>query len=160
MTKRPRLQILVGIWFALAMFAGQTALAQEKYPAKTITLIVPFAAGGTTDVIGRVIAEGLHAVLRQPVVVENRAGAGGSLGTLAIAKAEPDGYTIGVGTASTLAINPATYKNLQFDVLSDLVPIGNIAAVPNIDLPPLKWSSLKYYFRMEDEIDGEEEAYG
>ena len=132
MTKFPRLQILAGILFPLAMFAGQTASAQEKYPAKTITLIVPFAAGGTTDVIGRVIAEGLHSVLGQAVVVENRGGAGGSLGTLAIAKAEPDGYTIGVGTASTLAINPATYKNLQFDVLADLVPIGNIAAVPNI----------------------------
>ena len=122
-------RLLLG--FALAIFAAHTAAAQN-YPNKPITLIVPFAAGGTTDVIGRVIAEGLHAVLGQAVVVENRGGAGGSLGTLAIAKAEPDGYTFGVGTASTLAINPATYKNLQFDVLADLVPIGNIAAVPNI----------------------------
>jgi tripartite-type tricarboxylate transporter receptor subunit TctC len=65
-------------------------------------------------------------------VVDNRAGAGGSLGTAAIAKAAPDGYTIGMGTASTLAINPATYKSLPFDVLQDLAPIGNIAAVPNI----------------------------
>ena len=95
-------------------------------------MIVPFAAGGSTDVIGRVVAEGLRQVLGQPVVVENRAGAGGSLGTAAIAKAPPDGYTIGMGTASTLAINPAAYKNLPFDVLSDLAPIGNIAAVPNI----------------------------
>src|SRR4051812_9532758 len=107
MTMRKLLRPLLGIGLALAMFAGQTALAQQNYPTKTITLIVPFAAGGTTDVIGRVIAEGLHVVLGQAVVVENRAGAGGSLGTLAIAKAEPDGYTIGVGTASTLAINPA-----------------------------------------------------
>ena len=66
------------------------------------------------------------------MVVDNRAGAGGSLGTAAIAKAAPDGYTIGMGTASTLAINPAAYKNLPFDVLNDLAPIGNIAAVPNI----------------------------
>jgi tripartite-type tricarboxylate transporter receptor subunit TctC len=71
-------------------------------------------------------------VLGQLVVVDNRAGAGGSLGTGAIAKATPDGYTIGMGTASTLAINPATYKSLPFDVLVDLAPIGNIAAVPNI----------------------------
>jgi tripartite-type tricarboxylate transporter receptor subunit TctC len=71
-------------------------------------------------------------VLGQSVVVDNRAGAGGSLGTAAIAKALPDGYTIGMGTASTLAINPATYKSLPFDVLQDLAPIGNIAAVPNI----------------------------
>jgi tripartite-type tricarboxylate transporter receptor subunit TctC len=83
-------------------------------------------------VIGRVVAEGLHAALGQPVIVENRAGAGGSLGTQAIVKAAPDGYTIGLGTASTLAINPATYKNLPFDVQADLVPVGNIAAVPNI----------------------------
>ncbi len=130
MRARPR--ILSCIALALALFAAQATAAQENYPNRTITLIVPFAAGGTTDVIGRIVAEGLRAVLGQPVVVENRAGAGGSLGTAAIAKAEPDGYTIGVGTASTLAINPATYKNLSFDVLNDLVPIGNIAAVPNI----------------------------
>ena len=80
-------------------------------------MIVPFAAGGSTDVIGRLVAEGLRQVLGQPVVVDNRAGAGGSIGTAAIAKAAPDGYTIGMGTASTLAINPATYKSLPFDVL-------------------------------------------
>ncbi len=108
------------------------ARVQDSYPSKTITLIVPFPAGGSTDVIGRLVAEGLRIVLGQPVVVDNRAGAGGSLGTAAIAKAPPDGYTIGMGTASTLAINPATYKSLPFDVLADLSPIGNIAAVPNI----------------------------
>lgn len=95
-------------------------------------MIVPFAAGGSTDVIGRVIAEGLRQVLGQPVLVDNRGGAGGSIGTAAIAKAAPDGYTIGMGTASTLAINPAVYKGLPFDVLNDLSPVGNIAAVPNI----------------------------
>ncbi len=98
--------------------------AQDTYPSKTITLIVPFPAGGSTDVIGRLMAEGLRAALGQPVVVDNRAGAGGSLGTAAIAKAPPDGYTIGMGTASTLAINPATYKSLPFDVLADLSPIA------------------------------------
>jgi len=122
---------LFGACLALAFFASPAALAQN-YPNKPVTLIVPFAAGGTTDVIGRTMAEGLREVLGQPVVVENRAGAGGSLGTAEIAKAAPDGLTIGMGTASTLAINPATYKNLPFDVLTDLVPIGNIAAVPNI----------------------------
>ena len=129
---RARSRALQCLLVALAIFAAQPAFAQANYPNKTITLIVPFAAGGTTDVIGRVVADGLQAVLGEPVVVENRAGAGGSIGTLAIVKADPDGYTIGMGTASTLAINPATYKNLQFDVLADLVPIGNIAAVPNI----------------------------
>jgi tripartite-type tricarboxylate transporter receptor subunit TctC len=116
---------------ALIVVAAPTD-AQDGYPNRPITMIVPFAAGGSTDVIGRLVADGLSRVLGQQVVVDNRGGAGGSLGTGAIAKATPDGTTIGMGTASTLAINPATYKNLPFDVLTDLVPIGNIAAVPNI----------------------------
>ena len=117
---------------AVLLFVAQASRAQDAYPSKTITMIVPFAAGGSTDVIGRVIAEGLRQVLGQTVVVDNRGGAGGSIGTAAIAKAAPDGYTIGMGTASTLAINPAAYKSLPYDVLNDLSPIGNIAAVPNI----------------------------
>jgi tripartite-type tricarboxylate transporter receptor subunit TctC len=116
----------------MAALGSASVRAQDTYPSKTITMIVPFVAGGSTDLIGRLVAEGLRTVLGQPVVVENRGGAGGSVGTVAIAKAAPDGYTIGMGTASTLAINPATYKSLPFDVLQDLVPIGNIAAVPNI----------------------------
>ncbi|MEA2982458.1 MAG: hypothetical protein QOF09_4281 [Alphaproteobacteria bacterium] len=123
-----------GIAAALAalLSLGAPTFAQDDYPNKTVTLIVPFPAGGSTDVIGRLVADGLRTALGQAVVVDNRAGAGGSLGTAAIAKAAPDGYTIGMGTASTLAINPATYKSLPFDVLDDLAPIGNIAAVPNI----------------------------
>jgi tripartite-type tricarboxylate transporter receptor subunit TctC len=117
----------------ISAFLGSASVrAQDAYPSKTITMIIPFAAGGSTDVIGRLVAEGLRSVLGQPMLVDNRGGAGGALGTAAVAKAPPDGYTIGVGTASTLAINPATYKNLPFDVLRDLSPIGNIAAVPNI----------------------------
>lgn len=109
-----------------------TASAQGTYPTRTINLIVPFAPGGSTDVIARVMAEAMRAGLGQSIVVDNRAGAGGSTGTAAIAKATPDGYTIGMGTASTLAINPAVYKNLAYDVLKDLAPITNLAAVPNI----------------------------
>ncbi|MBX9842228.1 MAG: tripartite tricarboxylate transporter substrate binding protein [Xanthobacteraceae bacterium] len=128
---------LPGLRFILALLAALVAFvvpshAQDGYPNRPITMIVPFAAGGSTDAIGRLVADGLSRVIGQIVVVDNRGGAGGSLGTAAIAKATPDGYTIGMGTASTLAINPATYKNLPFDVLADLAPIGNIAAVPNI----------------------------
>ncbi len=119
------LAALLGAWAA-------PAAAQDAYPSRTVTLIVPFAAGGSTDVIARLVAEGLRRELGQSVVVENRAGAGGSTGTAAIARAAPDGYTIGMGAASTLTINPAAYRNLPFDVLADLTPIGNIAAVPNI----------------------------
>ncbi|MEW6450757.1 MAG: tripartite tricarboxylate transporter substrate binding protein [Pseudomonadota bacterium] len=117
---------------AMVLALVSPASAQDAYPNKTITMIVPFAAGGSTDVIGRVVGEGLARVLGQPVVIDNRGGAGGSIGTAAIARAQADGYTIGMGTASTLAINPAVYKNLTFDVLTDLTPVGNIAAVPNI----------------------------
>ena len=106
--------------------------AQDGYPNKPITMIVPFAAGGTTDVIARLVADALRAPLGQPVIIDNRGGAGGTIGTAAVAKAPPDGYTIGMGTASTLAINPAVYKNLSFDVLRDFAFIGDIAAVPNI----------------------------
>ncbi|MBV9348975.1 MAG: tripartite tricarboxylate transporter substrate binding protein BugE, partial [Pseudolabrys sp.] len=104
----------------------------QDYPTRPVTLIVPFAPGGSTDVIARVVAQGMRAELGQTVVVENHAGAGGSLGTGMIARAAPDGYTIGMATASTVAINPAAYRNLPFDVLKDLAPITNIAAVPNI----------------------------
>jgi tripartite-type tricarboxylate transporter receptor subunit TctC len=116
----------------MLVHAAPAAAEDASYPTRPITMIVPFAAGGSTDAIGRIVAEGLRQVLGQNVVVENRAGAGGSIGTAAIAHALPDGYTIGIGTASTLAINPAVYKNLSFDVLEDLAPIGNIAEVPNI----------------------------
>ena len=117
---------------AILLALASQAAAQDAYPNKTITMIVPFAAGGSTDVIGRVVGDGLSRVLGQPVVIDNRGGAGGSIGTGAVARAQADGYTIGMGTASTLAINPAVYKNLTFDVQADLTPIGNIAAVPNI----------------------------
>ena len=117
---------------ALSLPFAIDAYGQETIPPRPITLIVPFAPGGSTDVIARVVGEAMHKELGQPVVIENRAGAGGSLGTAAIAKAAPDGYTIGMGTASTLAINPAAYKTLPYDVQKDLAPIGNIAVVPNI----------------------------
>ncbi len=128
---RIRLSIAI-LGLVIPFAAGAVARAQAAPLKGTITLIVPFAAGGSTDAIARVVAEGMRQTLGQAVVVENRAGAGGSLGTAAIARSAPDGLTIGMGTASTLAINPAVYRNLPFDVLTDLVPVGGIAAVPNI----------------------------
>ncbi|MFN3658537.1 MAG: Bug family tripartite tricarboxylate transporter substrate binding protein [Pseudolabrys sp.] len=124
-----RRSLIAGLSAALLARPG---LAQEKYPARPVTLIVPFAPGGSTDVIARVVAEAMRGPLGQPVVVENRAGAGGSVGTAAVARAQPDGYTIGMGTASTLAINPAAYRALPYDVARDLAPIGLVAEVPNI----------------------------
>lgn len=118
--------------FFAAMMIAAPADAEDAYPSRPITMVVPFAPGGSTDAIGRIVAAGLSEVLGQTVVVENRAGGGGSLGTQTIVDAQPDGYTVGIGTASTLAINPAIYKTLPFNVLEDLVPIVGIVEVPNI----------------------------
>jgi tripartite-type tricarboxylate transporter receptor subunit TctC len=123
-----RRTIITGLAATLA--APYVARAQGS--SRPVTLIVPFAAGGSTDAIARIVAEAMRAPLGQTVIVENRGGAGGSLGTAAIAHAAPDGATIGMGTASTLAINPAAYVKLPYDVLADLAPIGAIAEVPNI----------------------------
>jgi tripartite-type tricarboxylate transporter receptor subunit TctC len=122
-------RLIVATWAAVGIAALP---AQEAWPSRAVTMIVPFPPGGSTDVIGRVVGEGLRPVLGQPVVIDNRGGAGGSIGTAAIAKAAPDGYTIGMGTASTLAINPVVYSNLTYDVTKDLAAITNIAAVPNV----------------------------
>ena len=117
---------------SLATLLAASAAAQDRYPSRPITLIVPFAAGGSTDVIARVVAEAMRDPLGQSLVIDNRGGAGGSIGTAAIAKSAPDGYTIGMGTASTLAINPAAYKSLPYHVIDGLAPIGLIAQVPNV----------------------------
>src|SRR5690606_15037060 len=101
-------------------------------PDKPIRLIVPFAPGGTTDIVGRLVAERLGKELGQTIVVENRAGAGGSIGTESVARAQPDGYTLGVATVSTHGINPVVYKQLSFDAEKDFQPITNLASVPNI----------------------------
>jgi tripartite-type tricarboxylate transporter receptor subunit TctC len=116
---------------ALCAAAVSSATAQDNYPSRPVTLIVPFAAGGSTDVIARVVADAMRGPLGQSLIIDNRGGAGGSIGTAAIAKAAPDGYTIGMGTASTLAINPAAYRSLPYDV-DGLEPVGLIAQVPNV----------------------------
>jgi tripartite-type tricarboxylate transporter receptor subunit TctC len=128
-------RILAVALSALLMAAGLVAapaFAQDALPGKTITMIVPFPPGGSTDVIARIVAEGLRQSLGQPVVIDNRAGASGMLGTGVIVRAAPDGSTIGMGTASTLAINQAVIKSQPYDVTTDLTAIGNIADVPNI----------------------------
>lgn len=102
------------------------------YPNKPIRLIIPFAPGGTTDIVGRLLASRLGPILGQPVVVENRAGAGGTVGAEVIAKSAPDGYTLGMGTVSTCGTAPSTYKNLKYDPRTDYSHIINVAAVPGI----------------------------
>ena len=122
--------ISLSLGLALALAASH-ALAQA-WPTKPIKWIVPFAPGGTTDILGRTIGDKLGVALGQPVIIENKPGAGGGLGADFVAKAAPDGYTILGGTISTNAINASLYKDLPYDPVKDFVPLTLIARVPNM----------------------------
>ena len=117
---------------ALLLSAASTLGHAQAWPAKPIKYIVPFAAGGTTDILARTISEKLSVALGQPVIVENKPGAGGGVGAAETAKAAPDGYTIMGGTISTHAINATLYSKLSYDPVKDFIPITLIARVPNM----------------------------
>jgi len=119
---------LVGLAFALLTSVSPA----QSWPTKPIRWVVPFAPGGTTDILARTIADKLTIALGKPVIVENNPGAGGSVGATQTAKAAPDGYTIMGGTISTHAINASLYKKLPYDPVKDFVPITLIARVPNL----------------------------
>jgi tripartite-type tricarboxylate transporter receptor subunit TctC len=130
MTKRPFIVASIAAVLGLATLP-LTATAQA-YPNKPVRLVIPFAPGGTTDIVGRIVADKLSMHLGQTVIVENRGGAGGAIGATEVAKAAPDGYTLGVATVSTMAVNPAANPKLQYNNLTDFIPITNMAAVPNV----------------------------
>ena len=102
------------------------------YPDRPINLVVPFGPGSVTDTLARIAAKGLSDAMGQPVVVQNKPGAGGNIGAAEVARAEPDGYTLLLGPTSTNAVNPSLYKNLRFNPLRDFVAITNLATVANV----------------------------
>jgi tripartite-type tricarboxylate transporter receptor subunit TctC len=127
-------RIVVGAALALGLSAG--AAAQSDFPNKPVHIIVPYSAGGATDILARLMADEMAKRLGQPVVVENKPGAGGAVGTTYAANAKPDGYTIQFGNLGPNAINPSIYDNLQYDPAKDLVAISNVADTPFILVVP------------------------
>ncbi len=120
----PTLAVLVGV-------ASLPARADD-YPTKPVRIVVAFSAGGTTDILTRAVAQQMNARLKQPFVIDNKVGAGGNIGTESVVRAAPDGYTLIVNSVGPIAVNQTLYKNLSYDPLKDLVPIVQIAEVPNV----------------------------
>ena len=118
-------------WLAGALSCAALA-AHAQYPNKPIKMVVPFPAGGTTDILARAVAADLQKTLGQAVIVDNKAGAGGNIGSDYVAKAAPDGYTLLMGTVGTHAINVSLYPKMPYDAVKDFVPVSLVAGVPNV----------------------------
>jgi tripartite-type tricarboxylate transporter receptor subunit TctC len=138
--KKTKLSPLRFCVFAAVMSVSTLSFAQADYPNRTITLVVPFPPGGVTDIAGREVARNLTKYLNQPVVVENKVGAGGNIGTQYVARSKPDGYTLGLLTVSAMSIAPHVTKNLGFNPSKDFTPLTNVittdgAIVANVAAP-------------------------
>ncbi len=126
------MRLTAGLLTLLVLAIAPLAHAQDDYPNRTVRIIVPFAPGGSTDVVARILADKLGTELKQSFVVENRSGAGGNIGADAVAKASPDGYTLLMGTTGVLAINKYLYKDMSFDPERDFVPVSYTSLITNI----------------------------
>src|ERR1700756_2939676 len=129
---RTVLSPLAGLFFAICAGAVGPAAAQN-YPARPITLVVPYPAGGGNDVLARLVPAKMSATLGQPIIIENRGGAGSTIGTRDVARAAPDGYTLLIANSS-LSINPSLYPDVAYDPKKDFAPVGLIATSPNFVL--------------------------
>jgi len=128
----PNRRTTLACLIALAVGAPLAAQAQDAWPSKPIRLVIPFAAGGTSDILGRTIGERLQAVLKQTVVVDNKAGAGGVIGADVVAKSPPDGYTLLLGTIASHAINPALQPKMPYNAATDFAPIILLGSISNV----------------------------
>ena len=126
------MRLLISILAFATLAVAAPAQSQDWPPQRQVTIVVPFSAGGTTDMFARMLAQGLQQKYGTPFVVDNRPGAGGNVGTAAVARAAKDGHTLLVGTVSTHAINPFIYKNVTFDADKDFQPVSLIARLPNM----------------------------
>ena len=127
-----RISALLAAGIAAVIGSAWLPAQAQSYPSKPIRYVVPFPPGGTTDIISRLIAQKLTESLGQPVIVENKAGAGGVVGTDSVAKAVPDGYTILMGASGPIAISPSLLKNIPYDPIKDFAPITTVAVVPTM----------------------------
>jgi tripartite-type tricarboxylate transporter receptor subunit TctC len=129
MSKRHRLLVAAVITIGMA---STIVRAADNYPSRPVQLIIPFAAGGPTDIVGRIMAARMSELLGQTIVVEDRGGAGGNIGADAVAKSAPDGYTLLFATVSTNAINPGLYKHMPYDAIRDFAPVGRVGVTPTL----------------------------
>jgi len=130
---------------AVIVLASTATQAADNYPSRPVQMIIPFAAGGPTDIVGRIMGAKMGEILGQQFVVENKSGAGGNIGAESVAKATPDGYAILMATVSTNAINPGLYKHMPYDAVKDFTPLGRVGVTPTLLLthPSLPATDVK-----------------